>query len=209
MVFWIAPGDSGTRQPYVQRGPPTLPILRAAGGVRPPPSVAPFAQPSFQLGPAGFGRAVGTCNPGGGAGVDAATIASLRSLYLSHGTGVTLRNPAKARALRALRDALLHFRPTVQLDEKGYAVSFRDVLLPLVALGDFEADLRSGDGNELETKFRAAHSSSALAVNSFAPFRTRASDMVVLDAGPFEHLQFERKCQTGLRGGGRPISTLF
>jgi len=42
------------------------------------------------------------------------------------------------------------------------APDFRDTLLPLVMTDDFEADLQAGDGNELQTKFRAAHSSSVL-----------------------------------------------
>ena len=61
----------------------------------------------------------------------------------------------------------------IALDEKGYVSEASQNLIEGVHIGDFEADLRQGDGNELEGKFRAAHSSSALAVNTFAPFRTR------------------------------------
>lgn len=63
------------------------------------------------------------------------------------------------------------------LDEKGYVSEVGQNLIEGVHLVDFEADLRQGDGNELEEKFRAAHSSSALAVNTFAPFK---SDPVAL-----------------------------
>jgi len=76
--------------------------------------------------------------------------------------------------------------------------------LPLVTVEDFEADLSAGDGNELETKFRAVHSSSALAVNCFAPFRRRIADLTLPDGGSFETLAFEQKCPTGLRGGRAP-----
>ncbi|EPX84767.1 hypothetical protein Salmuc_01340 [Salipiger mucosus DSM 16094] len=108
-------------------------------------------------------------------------------------------------ATQALRDALAHERPDIELDNKGYAASYRDVLLPLVSVEDFEADLTAGDGNELETKFRAAHSSSALAVNCFAPFRRWIDDLALPSSGAgFTGLEFERKCPTGLRGGRAP-----
>lgn len=94
--------------------------------------------------------------------------------------------------------------PDTSLDPKGYVADFRDTLLPQVSLEDFEADLASGDGNELETKFRAAHSSSGLAVNCFAPFRSRIADLAMPMAAGFDDLRFERKCPTGLRGGRAP-----
>lgn len=112
--------------------------------------------------------------------------------------------PIKPRAIHALRGALMRCRPDIDVDAKGYAGTFTGTLLPLVSPADFEADLNAGDGNELETKFRAAHSSSALAVNSFAPFRTRIPDLELSPGGPFVDLQFERKCPTGLRGGRAP-----
>ncbi|PKP68316.1 MAG: hypothetical protein CVT82_15690 [Alphaproteobacteria bacterium HGW-Alphaproteobacteria-4] len=112
--------------------------------------------------------------------------------------------PARSRALDALRSAFARQRPDLLIDDKGYAPDFRDTLLPLVATDDFEADLQAGDGNELQTKFRAAHSSSGLAVNCFAPFRARIADLALPGNGRFDALQFERKCPTGLRGGRAP-----
>ena len=70
--------------------------------------------------------------------------------------------------------------------------------------GDFEADVRQGDGNELAGKFRAVHSSTALAVNSFAPFKQHLSALTLLGAGGFSSLGFERKCHHGLRRGNSP-----
>lgn len=90
------------------------------------------------------------------------------------------------------------------LDDKGYAADFRDTLLPMVSPEDFEADLSAGNGNELQTKFRAVHSSSALAVNAFAPFRRRIGELALLDHGGFKTLAFEQKCPTGLRRGTPP-----
>lgn len=111
-------------------------------------------------------------------------------------------SPIKPRVKRLLREALVRRRPDpdIVVDQNGYVGSFTDNLLPLVSPADFEADLRAGDGNELETKFCAAHSSSALAVNCFAPFRTRIDDLTLPFAGAFSKLEFERKCPTGLQG---------
>lgn len=112
--------------------------------------------------------------------------------------------PIRKRALDALNDAFARKRSDVALDEKGYAGDFRDILLPLVTAEDFEADLDAGDGYELQTKFRAVHSSSALGVNGFAPFRRRMADLTLPDGGAFDTLAFEQKCPTGLRGGRAP-----
>ena len=71
-------------------------------------------------------------------------------------------------------------------------------------MADFEADLRQGDGNELAGKFRAAHSSSALAVNVFAPFKSDTRGLCVAGKSGFESLQFERKCPHGLVGRRAP-----
>ena len=112
--------------------------------------------------------------------------------------------PTKFRAIRALSEAFSRQHPDIALDLKGYAADFHGTLLPGVSPEDFEGDLSSGDGNELETKFRAAHSSSGLAVNCFAPFRQRIADLTMLGHSGFDTLQFERKCPTGLRGGRAP-----
>ena len=114
------------------------------------------------------------------------------------------KRPTKIRAVQALSGAFVHQHPDTSLDPKGYAANFRDTLLPQVSPEDFEADLASGDGNELETKFRAAHSSSGLAVNCFAPFRRRIAELAMPMGAGFEDLRFERKCPTGLRGGRAP-----
>jgi hypothetical protein len=113
-------------------------------------------------------------------------------------------SPIRSRAIVGLRAALVRQRPDILIDDKGYAPDFRDTLLPLVTTDNFEADLQAGDGNELQTKFRAAHSSSGLAVNCFAPFRKSITDLTLPGQGPFDALQFEQKCPTGLRGGRAP-----
>ncbi|MCR9127874.1 MAG: hypothetical protein NXH82_17405 [Rhodobacteraceae bacterium] len=111
---------------------------------------------------------------------------------------------ARPRAIAALAKAFRHTHPGARLNSDGYASDFRDGLLAGVAPADFVPDLAAGDGNELKTKFRAAHSSSALAVNCFAPFRRNLPDLRLIGCGGFDGLQFERKCPTGLRGGRAP-----
>jgi hypothetical protein len=77
-----------------------------------------------------------------------------------------------------------------------------------VTLTDFEADLRQGDGNELEGKFRAAHSSCALAVNTFAPFKSNPAALPLPVGTGFTSLRFERKCPHGLRGKSPNLDVL-
>jgi len=62
-----------------------------------------------------------------------------------------------------------------------------------VRLDQFEDDLRRGDGNELKRKFCAVHSSAALAVNSFAPFKDRPEDLFLLDRQGAGIIQFEKQ----------------
>lgn len=110
--------------------------------------------------------------------------------------------------IKALKEKLFHSMmsdfPKGQVDSRGYVGDFRQNLLPSVKPADFELDLRQGDGNELESKFLAIHSSSALAVNCFAPFRHRLNDLKVAGYADFEALTFEQKCPTGLRSRRAP-----
>lgn len=85
-------------------------------------------------------------------------------------------------------------------DTQGYVPNVTDNLLPGVRLEQFESDLRKGGGHELDKKFRALHSSSALAINTFAPFKTEPTHLPVLSREGFESLVFEKQLPTGLRG---------
>ena len=110
--------------------------------------------------------------------------------------------------LNACRSALtLGFHrsaPQGLLDKKGYVSEASQNLIEGVRLENFEADLRQGDGNELEGKFLAAHSSSALVVNTFAPFKANAAALQLPGSGGFASLHFERKCPHGLVGRRSP-----
>ena len=88
------------------------------------------------------------------------------------------------------------------IDAKGYVESVEDNLLPGVSLDMFQDDLEGGSGNELEGKFKAVHSSSALAVNCFAPFKKDPSKLFLAGKTGFTKIQFEKQCPTGL--GGTP-----
>ena len=115
----------------------------------------------------------------------------------------------RARALRALRDAFVRTHPLVDVDAQGYVRDVVDNLVPSVNLADFEDELRAGDGNELEGKFKAVHSSSALAVNVFAPFRARGFELILPGSGSISGLEFERKCPHGISGRSPNLDVLL
>ena len=112
------------------------------------------------------------------------------------------------RAL-ALREAFVRAHPLVEVDTQGYVRDVVDNLVPSVSLADFEDELRAGDGNELEGKFKAVHSSSALAVNVFAPFRARGFELILPDSGSITGLEFERKCPHGISGRSPNLDVLL
>ena len=105
----------------------------------------------------------------------------------------------RERAVLALRRAFERCHPEVALDDAGYAARWCDVLLPEVPAEDVRKDLEVGSGQELSGKFRAVHSSAALAVNAFGPFKRDPGTLKM----PWQHdevtsLRFEAKCPTGL-----------
>lgn len=107
---------------------------------------------------------------------------------------------ASAACRTALASALLRYAPHVQLNKNGYTLEMEENLISGVRPEDFVSDLMQGDGNELGGKFRAAHSSSALAVNTFAPFKADPRALRLPGGVRFTGLSFERKCPHGLRG---------
>lgn len=114
--------------------------------------------------------------------------------------GARSQSTVRVRAKRALSDALRRLSPGIALDEHGYMRSLVENLVSCVEVADFEVDVAQGGGNELAGKFRAAHSSAALAVNCFAPFKRKLPELRLCGLEDFSSLRFEAKCPTGLRG---------
>lgn len=85
-------------------------------------------------------------------------------------------------------------------DAQGYVSRVIDNLLPGIRLDHFESDLKRGGGHELNKKCLALHSSAALAINSFAPFKDTPSSLSILGKQGFRPPVFEKKLPTGLKG---------
>jgi hypothetical protein len=118
---------------------------------------------------------------------------------------MTSSAPAPLTACRlALRNGFFTSAPQAVLDKNGYVGEASQNLIEGVRLEDFEADLLQGDGNEMKEKFRAAHSSSALAVNTFAPFKANPDALRLPGGRGFGSPQFEQKCSHGLVGRRSP-----
>lgn len=107
----------------------------------------------------------------------------------------------EARAKAALAAGLRAVRPEVAVDGRGYVCEAADNLLPGIDLADIETEFAAGAGNELEDKMLAPWSSSALAVNSFAPWRRAPNRLQVAGLSGFVgQLAFEEQCNHGVRG---------
>lgn len=94
------------------------------------------------------------------------------------------------------------------VSKDGYVCCPEDNLISSVHMANFKDDMDSGSGNELKGKFRALHSSSALAVNVFAKWKNNPLDLFLCGKKGFQSLTFEKKCPTGL-GGTPPNLDVF
>lgn len=90
-----------------------------------------------------------------------------------------------------------------ETDDKGYTHSPQANLLPGIDLDSVEDDLRRGDGKELNKKFCAIHSSAALAVNAFAPFKEYPEDIILNGMQGANCVEFEKQLRI-FRGGRAP-----
>ena len=113
----------------------------------------------------------------------------------------------KNQAKKALWNRFKQISP-YPMDSKGYLTEPSHNLLPGIELEHFESEFDSGSGNELQKKFLAVHSSSALVVNTFAPMKSDPFELDMLDVHGFRSLHFEKKLPTGL-GGTPPNIDLF
>lgn len=109
------------------------------------------------------------------------------------GTSTYLRRAKKALSQRCNRP----------LDNKGYLASPEENLIDGVEYSAISGDLKRGDGNELKSKFRAAHSSSALAVNCFGPFKTSPERLRLFGESGAASVEFEKPFRI-FRGGRAP-----
>lgn len=106
------------------------------------------------------------------------------------------------RCQTALRDGLSASRPnTVFLESyPNYVGDYLNNLVPHIEPSMFEEDIRQGSGSELDNrgksppKFTAAYSSTALAVNCFAPFKSYIDDLGLLGQCGFKKISFEHQC---------------
>jgi len=104
------------------------------------------------------------------------------------------------QAIDALNARYADLSPRAKLTSGGRVPHFMDNVLPGVRQEDFETELKQGDGHELEDHFLAVHSSSALCVNAFAPFKTCPQLLALAGETGIPPFIFERKCPVGLNG---------
>ncbi len=104
---------------------------------------------------------------------------------------------ARARAALEARFGILYAATT---SSQGYTSCPRDNLMRGMPWLHIEDDLRRGDGRELDRKFRAVHSSAALVVNCFGPFKTRPHSLLLCGKVGARSVEFERRLPTPLRG---------
>ena len=99
-----------------------------------------------------------------------------------------------------MRDGFLHLNPAANLNKDGYAERWEQNLLPGIDAKRVELDLAGKGGSELAGKFKAAHSSTALVVNSFARFRDNNDQVPIPGFGDVQVEGFEKLFPTGLSG---------
>ncbi len=91
----------------------------------------------------------------------------------------------------------------MRLDMPNYTRSLPQNFLAGKLDKDIRSDFSGGDGGELggdPPKMCAAHSSSALAVNAFGPFRSHPERLILAGLDGFTQANFEKKLPTGLLG---------
>jgi hypothetical protein len=111
---------------------------------------------------------------------------------------MNLRSEMLLDAKLIMRDGLLRTEPNCQLTEAGYVDTWAENLLEGIDPRAVEADYSGKRGSELDDKFKAAHSSAALTVNSFGIFNANQE----LPIPGFEQLRFdgfEKLFPTGLK----------
>lgn len=112
---------------------------------------------------------------------------------------MSLRSEMLLDAKLIMRDGLVRVPPNVEPNDKGYVSDWRQNLLPGIDPSRVEMDYRDKRGSELEGKFKAAHSSAALVVNSFGFFTTSAKPVPIPGFDKLQFDGFEKLFPTGLK----------
>ena len=114
-----------------------------------------------------------------------------------------------SKIAKAVKERQAEYLAPKKVDEKYYLTSQNpqdnliEGVLNWLDWEDIEKDINEGKGNELNgrgrQKFLAVHSSSALCVNNFAPFRMHFAELSFLGYSGFIEAKFEKKQPTGLK----------
>lgn len=100
-----------------------------------------------------------------------------------------------------LRSAIFNHSVAIGLspNSTGYVSTVEENLInQFDNWSEITTELENGNGNELHGKFRAVHSSTALCVNNFAPFKHRKDSFSFLGHSDFSEATFEKKLSTGI-----------
>ncbi|MBA3510458.1 hypothetical protein [Sphingomonas sp.] len=111
---------------------------------------------------------------------------------------MSLRSEMILDAKWIMHDGFLRTNANGELDSKGYATSWENNLLREIDPRRVEVDLRGKGGSELEGKFRAAHSSAALAVNAFGYFIDATERLPIPGFAELQFDGFEKLFPTGV-----------
>jgi hypothetical protein len=117
-------------------------------------------------------------------------------------------NDLRLRSYAALLAGAREAHPRAEYDQKGYACRWQDNVLSGIPFAEITNDFGAGAGRELDRKLCAAHSSAALVVNTFGPWRTEPEWLCIAGLSGFRKMRFEMTFPTGL-GGTPPHLDLF
>lgn len=114
----------------------------------------------------------------------------------------------RLRSYAALLAGAQEAHPRIRYDKQGYACQWRENVFDGVPHAEITSDFGAGAGRELDSKLCAAHSSAALVVNTFGPWRAQPESLSIAGASGFRSIRFEATFPTGL-GGTPPHLDLF
>lgn len=114
----------------------------------------------------------------------------------------------RLRSYAALLTGARETQPGVAYDQRGYVCQWQENILKGIPVDEITNDFGSGAGRELDRKLCAAHSSAALVVNTFGPWRAEPESLRIGGVSGFRSIRFEMTFPTGL-GGTPPHLDLF